>query len=221
VRRRPSRPRTQERISIIERFEAFAARKTGEAEAATLHPFVTQIDRPPEHVVVVGNRWSRELFDGDFYLSSTRSAHRPSCSLVFVQSADGNTGASDPGTLGAGETDKHLIYEGLSRVAADAVLAGAETIRGGDLVFSVWHPRLIDLRAALRLPRHPAQIVATLKGLDLEHALLFNLPDIPVFLLTIDAVARTMRAALEARPWITAIVMEAPGDLPHAFEQLR
>jgi riboflavin biosynthesis pyrimidine reductase len=88
-------------------------------------------------------------------------------------------------------------------------------------VFSVWHPRLIDLRAALRLPRHPAQIVATLKGLDLEHALLFNLPDIPVFLLTIDAVARTMRAALEARPWITAIVMEAADDLPHAFEQLR
>ena len=38
--------------------------------------------------------------------------------------ADGNTGAADPSTFGGGETDKHLIYEGLSRVAADGVLAG-------------------------------------------------------------------------------------------------
>jgi hypothetical protein len=37
-------------------------------------------------------------------------------------------------------TDKHLIYEGLSRAAADAVLAGAATVRAGDIVFSVWHP---------------------------------------------------------------------------------
>ena len=51
--------------------------------------------------------------------------------------------------LGGGETDKHLIYEGLSRVAADAVLAGAETIRGGDIVLSVWHPELVRLRASL------------------------------------------------------------------------
>jgi len=52
---------------------------------------------------------------------------------VFVQSRDGNTGARDPSSLGGGDTDKHLIYEGLSRVASDAVVAGAETIRGGNI----------------------------------------------------------------------------------------
>ena len=46
---------------------------------------------------------------------------------VFVQSADGNTGARNPADLGGGETDKHLIYEGLSRVDVDGVLAGAAT----------------------------------------------------------------------------------------------
>ena len=40
----------------------------------------------------------------------------------------------------AAEADLHLIYEGLSRVAADAVLSGAGTVRGGDIVFSTWHP---------------------------------------------------------------------------------
>ena len=33
--------------------------------------------------------------------------------------------AAIPSSLGGGDADKHLIYEGLSRVAADAVLAGA------------------------------------------------------------------------------------------------
>ena len=83
-------------------------------------------------------------------------------------------------SLGGGETDKHLIYEGLSRVAADAVLAGAETIRGGDIVLSVWHPELVALRASLGLPRHPIQIVATLRGLELDAACMFNVPELPV-----------------------------------------
>ena len=68
---------------------------------------------------------------------------------MFVQSLDGNTVADDPSDLGGGDTDKHLIYEGLSRVAADAVMAGAATVAGGKIVFSVWHPELVRLRSAL------------------------------------------------------------------------
>src|SRR3712207_8639295 len=52
-----------------------------------------------------------------------------------------------------GATDKHVIYEGLSRVAADAVLAGAGTVRGAQLIFSVWHPELVALRSGVGLPR--------------------------------------------------------------------
>jgi riboflavin biosynthesis pyrimidine reductase len=168
----------------------------------------------------MGNAWTRSLFDGGFHLSRIPDT-RPACSLVFVQSADGNTGAKNPSELGGGETDKHLIYEGLSRVAADAVLAGAETIRGGHIVFSVWHPELVALRTSLGKPRHPRQIIATLRGLDLTNALLFNVPGIPVFVVTTKVWADSMQAEFAARPWITPIVMPDAGALRGALEQLR
>jgi riboflavin biosynthesis pyrimidine reductase len=169
----------------------------------------------------LGNAWTRRLFDGDFHVSPPRSQTRPACSLVFVQSADGNTEARDPGALGGGDTDKHLIYEGLSRVAADAVLAGAATARGGNTIFSVWHPELVDLRSALGLPRHPVQIVATLRGIEIGSSLLFNVPAVPAIVLTVPDAAKDMQEAVSVRPWVTLLVMERAADLPQAFERLR
>jgi 5-amino-6-(5-phosphoribosylamino)uracil reductase len=144
----------------------------------------------------------------------------PSCSLVFVQSADGNTGEARPSDLGGGLTDEILIYEGLSRVAADAVLSGAETVRGGGTVFSVWHPELVRLRASLGLPRHPVQMVATLQGLDIERMLLFNVPQLRAIVVTVHATAARLRGALRSRPWVTPVVMADSSDLPRAFAQL-
>jgi 5-amino-6-(5-phosphoribosylamino)uracil reductase len=137
-----------------------------------------------------------------------------------VQSADGNTGARNPAALGGGETDKHLIYEGLSRVAADAVFGGAETLRDSGLVLSIWHPQLVELRASLRLPRHPIQIVATVRGLDPDSMLLFNVPEIRVVLVTVTSVADRLREALRLRPWISTIVMPRPEELSFAFEEM-
>ena len=96
-------------------------------------------------------------------------------------------------TLGGGEADKHLVYEGLSRAAADGVLSGAATVRGTDLVFSVWHPEMAALRASLGLPRHPMQIVATLHGMDLEHDLMFNAPELGVTVITAPRARRWSR----------------------------
>ena len=141
--------------------------------------------------------------------------------MVFVQSHDGNTGAADPSTLGGGETDKHLIYEGLSRVTADAVLAGAETVRSTDIFFSVWREEFVALRAALGKPRHPAQIIATLGGMDLENELVFNIPELTVFVLTAGAGLARMREALAFRPWLMPIVMPHQTDLAAAFRGLR
>jgi riboflavin biosynthesis pyrimidine reductase len=202
-------------------FAEFAARKVREASAAILPAYTTERESRPPDAIAVGNVWSRALFDGDFLMSPAPPGDRPACNLVFVQSQDGNTGARNPSTLGGGETDKHLIYEGLSRVAVDAVLAGAETIRGGNLVFSVWHPQMVALRAQLGLPRHPTQIIATLRGLDIEHALMFNVPDMPIVLLTVGDCARLMRERLNDRPWISSIVMDRPDQLPQAFAELR
>jgi 5-amino-6-(5-phosphoribosylamino)uracil reductase len=202
------------------RFLAFAARKEADASTAVMSPFTTVVDHAVGQFSSIGNAWSRRLFDGPFHLSSASSADLPAASLVFVQSHDGNTGARNPSTLGGGQADLHLIYEGLSRVAADAVLAGAGTARGSHFVLSTWHPELVRLRAALDLPRHPVQIVATLRGLAIDDGLMFNLPDVRVMLLTLPTAADQMRQALAARPWITPLVMNDPHDLPQAFRQL-
>jgi riboflavin biosynthesis pyrimidine reductase len=198
----------------------FMDRKMRSAVAASIAPMATDIDRHPPDAIPIGNDWTRSLFDGPFYVSPPRDAAFPSTSLVFVQSKDGNTGAKNPASLGAGNADAHLLYEGLSRVAADAVLAGAETIRGGQILFSVWHPELVKLRGALGLPRHPTQIVATLRGLNLD-GLIFNVPEIPVMLLTVGGCTDLMMTALAERPWITPIVMPTARDLPFAMREMR
>jgi 5-amino-6-(5-phosphoribosylamino)uracil reductase len=203
------------------KYEAFVERKTRDALLASLSPYVTEIDAHPVDARAVGTPWTRALFDGDFYLSSSSDPRRPACNLVFVQSKDRNTGARNPSSLGGGETDTHLIYEGLSRVAADGVLSGAETIRGGNVILSTWHPELIRLRESLGKPRHPVQIVATLQGVDLEGGLLFNVPSIRVILVTVGPTAARMQNALSARPWIQAVVMARASDIGVAFQELR
>jgi riboflavin biosynthesis pyrimidine reductase len=205
---------------VIPEFEAFCARKIADADAARIAPLVTEREHLEPPLVAIGNDWSRGLFDGDFYMSPARDDRLPATSLVFVQSREGNTVANDPSTLGGGEADKHLIYEGLSRVAADAVLGGAHTV-GGGMVLSVWRRELVALRASLGLPRHPAQVVATINGISLESGLLFNVPELRVFVVTVSSGFEAMRGGLTARPWITAVVMDSPQDLRPAFARLR
>ena len=205
---------------MVRSFEAFVARKEAEAARAVVSPFVTDVDGRPADAAAFGNAWSRRMFDGPFYVSPAPSSDLPATNLVFVQSRDDNTGAGDPSSLGGGQADKHLIYEGLSRVAADAVLAGAETVRSGNIVLSVWHPELVALRESLGLPRHPMQIVATRRGLGLD-GLLFNVPALRVVLLTVDACADLMLTQLANRPWVTVVSMPTAEDLPHGFRRLR
>jgi riboflavin biosynthesis pyrimidine reductase len=204
----------------VNAFDDYVARKEAEAARAVLSPFVTEVDQPAADVTSIGNAWTRRMFDGPFHVSAAPSNELPSTSLVFVQSRDGNTGAADPSSLGGGEADKHLVYEGLSRVAADAVLAGAETVRGGRLVLSVWHPELVALRASLRLPRHPVQIVATLRGLDFRGRL-FDTPQLRVVIVTVGACTELMITPVADRPWMTLLTMPTARDLPYALRQLR
>jgi len=205
----------------IARFDDFVARKTREAREARLSPFTTDHDGSHEGLRTIESAWSNRLFDGPFYESPAPAPDLPSSNVVFVQSLDGNTVAADPSTLGGGETDKHVVYEGLSRVTADGVLAGAETVRNSDIFFSAWREELVALRASLGKPRHPAQIIATLGGMDLEGELVFNVPELNVFVLTVGAGLGRMREALAVRPWIKPIVMPHQSDLPAAFRGLR
>jgi 5-amino-6-(5-phosphoribosylamino)uracil reductase len=130
----------------------------------------------------------------------------PAVSLVFVQSADGNTVAVDPAALEGGETDKHLVYEGLARVDADGVLVGATTALGDEIVFSVWHPEMTRLRADLGRPRHPAQIILTERGdLPVHRALLYNEPSLRVIVIASTPAAAVLERRLPGRPWVEVI----------------
>jgi riboflavin biosynthesis pyrimidine reductase len=181
-------------------FDAFAARKTREAVEAPLFPLITELDRSSGFSrTPIGNDWTHRLYDGPFHQSAD------GVSLVFVQSKDGNTGADNPEDLGGGPIDKHLIYEGLSRVAADGVMAGAKSV-GRTVFFSVWHPELVALRKSLALPRHPAQVLLTGSArADLDELLVCNVPTVPVFILTSPAGRHRLREAAAKRPWMTLV----------------
>lgn len=201
------------------RFERFLERKTREAAAARIEPLATIFDRSDDkRLLAVGNAWTRSHYGGDFGLVVAHQ-DETAISLTFVQSNEGNTGASDPGALGGGATDKHLIYEGLSRVAADAVLAGARTVHAGAF-FSVWHPELIALRRSLGLTRHPAQIVVSKQGRLEVDALLFDVPDVPAYLIAGDEGGLRLRTWLRERPWIRHVPLDAD-DLRPVIDRLR
>jgi len=206
---------------VIE-FAAFAARKTREAETASIAHLKTIEDRSAAFgCVQVGNGWSQEYYDGLFLLPARTQGDLPCLSLCFVQSRDGNTGARNPDDLGGGPTDKHLIYEGLSRVAADAVMAGATTVEGASTFFSVWHPQLVALRQALGLPRHPAQVVLTGRAcVDLERTLLFNVPDVPVYIIAAPGACERLETAVADHPSVELIPMRG-GDLRTPLAYLR
>jgi riboflavin biosynthesis pyrimidine reductase len=202
-------------------FDEIVRRREREAADAIFAPLVTDSDLPESFDgVTIGNAWTRRYYDGDFHLLPLASAD-PSLSLVFVQTRDFNTGAHDPGELGGGAADKHLIYEGLSRVACDGVLAGARTAVGGDLFFSVWHPQLVALRGECGLPRHPAQIVISRGGdVDLAGTLLYNVPTARVFIVAAEGARRRLEADVRRRPWITIVAADGD-DVRPALRALR
>jgi riboflavin biosynthesis pyrimidine reductase len=168
-------------------------------------------------LVAIGNDWSREFYDGPFHVFAA-PPDLPAISLVFVQSRTGRTGAANPEDLGGGPTDKYLLYEGLSRVAADAVLAGASTV-GHSVFFTITHPELMALRLELGFPRHPAQMVLSNDGnVDLSSKALTT-EDAPVFLLAGPGCVQRHSWDIARRPWITMIPIE--GGLRSTFARLR
>jgi len=193
----------------VESFRAFCERKTHEATAARLVPLETIEDHSADFAIRnVSNQWSREYYDGPFHLPVGGSSALPLISLVFVQSKDGNTEIDNPEELGGGPLDKHLIYEGLSRAGADAVLAGAKTAGGENTFFSVWHPELVALRQKLGLPRHPAQIVLTGTGcIDVDTSRVFNVPEVPVYVMAGPVGCRALERAISQRAWVHLVPM--------------
>ncbi|MDP3720530.1 MAG: dihydrofolate reductase family protein [Acidobacteriota bacterium] len=205
------------------RLAAFVAHKTTAAVTARIPGYVTT----ESHGAGLGlrsitNAWASERFDGPFFESDAADPSLPAVNTVFVRSSDGNTGAENPMDLGGGLTDKHLIYEGLSSAHADAIITGASTIRGAQMIMAIWHPELVALRSTLGLDRYPAQVVATRSGdLDIESALLFNVPELRVFILTNDTGAEELAPHTRPRPWIRVVSGGRASDVIAGLKTLR
>jgi riboflavin biosynthesis pyrimidine reductase len=206
-----------------ERFEEFVDRKTARATESKIPGYETIASHGDAlELQGLGNAWTLEKFDGPFFESASPDPSLPAINTVFVQSADGNTGTDNPTELGGGLSDKHLIYEGLSSVHADAIITGASTIRGEQMVMAIWHPELVALRASLGLSRYPVQVVATLNGdLDIESSLLYNVPEVRVFILTRDQGQKALEPYTSRRPWISIITTGAESDLVAGLKILR
>jgi riboflavin biosynthesis pyrimidine reductase len=130
--------------------------------------------------------------------------------------------AADPSTLGGGATDLHLVYEGLSRVEADAVMAGAVTARSRDIVFSVWHPELVAMRLALGRARHPAQVIVSAGGdLRFDDGLMFMEPELRVFIIAASSAVPAVRKRVHDRPWIEVIDAGETISFTRALSELR
>ena len=137
---------------------------------------------------------------------------------MFVQTRDGNTGASNPADLGGGPTDKYLLYEGLTRVARRR-----RTRRRGQrrphVFFTITHPELAALRRDLGLPQHPIQMVISNDGnVDLSSRTL-STPDARAYLLAGAEVRAQAVWRGSRRPWIT--MMPIASDLPGVFRRLQ
>jgi riboflavin biosynthesis pyrimidine reductase len=209
---------------VTERFSTYCLAREQAAMRAMLPPYKTvEVATSTASMPSIGNAWSRARFDGDFYRSAQPfDADLPLVNLVFVESRDHNTGADNPASLGGGESDKHLIYEGLSRVDADAVLSGATTARAENMVFSVWHPELVSLRLQRERSRHPAQVVVCSRSaVPLERGLMFQEPTLAVFLITTSDAAASLRLQVSTRPWITVIDGGQPLSMRRALRELR
>jgi len=78
----------------------------------------------------------------------------------------------------------------------------------------------VSLRHDLGLPRHPAQIVVSNDGrIDLD-SMVFNEPEVPMFMLAGDGCRAKHAAEFSRRPWITVVPTEA-GGLIGALARLR
>jgi riboflavin biosynthesis pyrimidine reductase len=204
------------------RFAEYALRREKEALAAALPPYETVADHAGPTMIPLGNAWTDQLFDGRFYRSSRPAQPGlPVVNLVFVQSREGNTIAENPQMLGGGQTDKHLVYEGLSRVDADAVLSGAITARARSLVLSVWHPQLVNLRLSLGKPRHPIQVIVTASGdLHFDEGLMFQESELRSCVLAPSSAVAKLADRVKTAPWVEIIDAGEPLSMRSGLRQL-
>jgi riboflavin biosynthesis pyrimidine reductase len=194
-------------------FEDYCRRKEQAALAAPLGGFTTLVEEAGgADLLSFGNEWTRRLFDGDFHRSAgPASPDLPSVSLIVSEEA---------GAIGT--TVPHLLHEGLTRVDADAILAGMGAASTPNPICSVWHPELVRLRADRGLPRHPVQVLVTDSGeVPVDDCFLFHEPSLKVVVVTRNSAVAKVRSKVRHCTWVEVLAAGDPLDLRLALTQLR
>lgn len=175
--------------TIADKYRKYVQRETEVASRAVL-PMRTIVElETREFPEIVLPRRVSNIYDGYFYapLSSTRE--RPYGTLVFASTLNGKVTFAEPKDIKATFTD-YYFYRELSKVFTDAVVAGAETVRGSPdqerFTMSMYDPELIAFRTqVLQKPRHPLQVVITGSGnIAVEKEYIFSLAEFKVVVFT-------------------------------------
>jgi riboflavin biosynthesis pyrimidine reductase len=173
---------------LADKYREYAQRET-EVASRTILPMRTLVELETRTFPETLPPRLRNTYDGNFYAPLPSTHDRPYGTLVFASTLNGKVTFTEPKVIEATFTD-YYFYRELLKVFTDAVVAGAETVRGTPdqerFTMSMYDPELIAFRTqVLHKPRHPLQVVITGSGkIATEKEYIFNLPEFKVVVFT-------------------------------------
>jgi riboflavin biosynthesis pyrimidine reductase len=175
-------------LTIADAYREYERRETEVASRKVL-PMRTIVELETRRCPQTLPRRISEIYDGHFYAPGPSTPVRPYGTVVFASTLNGKVTYLEPKIIQATFTD-YYFYREISKVFTDAVVAGAETVRGSPdqerFTMSLYDPELVTFRTrVLGKPRHPLQVVITGSGdIDVEKEYIFNIPEFTVLVFT-------------------------------------
>jgi len=173
---------------IADKYREYVQRET-EVASRTVLPMRTIVELEKREFPEILPRRLSDTYDGYFYAPLPSIRARPYGTMVFASTLNGKVTFAEPKVIEATFTD-YYFYRELSKIFTDAVVAGAETVRGSPdqerFTMSMYDPELIAFRTqVLHKPRHPLQVMITGSGnIATEKEYIFNLPEFRVVVFT-------------------------------------
>ena len=203
-------------------FDAFAARKRKAAETARLPGYTTVAadDTGGAGLEPIASPWTAALFDGPFFETPSPDPALPG-SQYGVRAGRGREHRhAKPGeSRRRGQRHAPDLRGAVARARGCRPDRREPPFTAARWSSASGTPSWCACAEDLGLPRHPAQIVATRSGrLGIASELLFNVPEVPVFILTTAPGAAALNPRVEARPWITVLVSGARRASPRRAE---
>jgi riboflavin biosynthesis pyrimidine reductase len=174
--------------TIADQYSEYVQRET-EVASRTVLPMRTLVELETREFPEILPSRLTDIYDGYFYAPLPSTRDRPYVTVIFASTLNGKATFAEPKVIKATFTD-YYFYREISKVFTDAVVAGAETVRGSPdqerFTMSMYDPKLIAFRTqVLHKHRHPLQVVITGSGnIATEKEYIFSLPEFKVVVFT-------------------------------------